>query len=186
MHLVNSDSINALFGIITESGGMELEDHIRYVIASHRDKAKESSMRFRKHDGETPYGIHPVWCGLTILSELSLPKELRYNGALALLYHDFPEDTFAELPDELPEIVTHWISQMTFYGGSVQEMRDIWNKETEVKLFKLYDKVSNTLDGIWMDAEKRKVHNAYLSKLAELAEETYGNLNIVKIARAVC
>jgi len=45
---------------------------------------------------------------------------------------------------------------MTFEGGSEQEIVEIWDKPTEIRLYKLYDKVSNLLDGAWMKDEKRK------------------------------
>ncbi len=55
---------------------------------------------------------------------------------------------------------------------------------------KLYDKVSNLLDGAWMKAEKRQLYIAYLELLCdevepELARRGYIPLNIITIARAI-
>jgi (p)ppGpp synthase/HD superfamily hydrolase len=149
----------------------------------HRDYAKKSSNRTRKWDKKTPYSIHPLWCATTILTETSLPEDMRENGYLALLYHDVLEDTTANLSG-LPEKVNYLIKQMTFKDFSA-EMRAIWTKEPDVKLLKLYDKVSNLLDGSWMNNLKRRIYIDYTRKLAKEVEEIYGNLNIVRIFKSL-
>ena len=55
-----------------------------------------------------------------------------------------------------------------------------------VKLLKLYDKVSNLFDAVWMKDEKWNNLVDYTLKLRQFVLETYGDLNIVKIAGAVC
>ena len=53
------------------------------------------------------------------------------------------------------------------------------------KLLKLYDKVSNLLDGNWMKTEKWNIYVEHTLRLAGDVEHVYGTLNIVKIARAI-
>ena len=74
---------------------------------------------------------------------------------------------------------------MTFEGGSKQEMEEIWGKTGEIKLYKLYDKTSNLLDGSWMDKEKWDSYAAYTRKLSACVEGDYPGLNITRIAREI-
>lgn len=164
---------------------MKLEDHLKIVIKAHRDHSIEPSRSVRRWDKKTPYWTHPIWCAMTLLSETSLPEDLRKEGYLTLLYHDFLEETTVDLPAELPERAKYLIREMTFENESMQEMQEIWNKSSEVKLFKLYDKVSNLMDGAWMNSEKKQKYNEYTRKLTDEVEKIYGNLNIIKIARAI-
>jgi len=55
-----------------------------------------------------------------------------------------------------------------------------------VKLLKLYDKVSIVLDAVWMKDEKWNNLVDYTLNLRQFVLEAYGDLNIVKIAGAVC
>lgn len=159
---------------------------ISYAIESHRDHATKSSKTVRKWDGRTPYGIHPTWCATTLLTETTLPEELRIMGAEALLFHDVLEDTTAELPHLTSHRVRDLVDEMTF-DNSDEEMERVWSRSQECKLLKLYDKVSNLLDGVWMTPEKRAKYVAYTLRLAEEVERDFGpQLNILKIARAVC
>jgi len=162
---------------------MDIGDIIT-IWNAHQEHPKKLSKSFRKWDGKTPYSMHPLWCATTILSETTLDEQTREEGALALLYHDILEDTFEQLPPLLPERVKEIIKQMTFQG-SEQEMKEIWNKPKEIKLYKLYDKVSNLLDASWMDAEKLKKYRDYTYGLAHDVEAQYGNLNIHKLANGL-
>jgi len=164
---------------------VELENHLRIIIKAHRNHSIKLSRSVRKWDKKTPYWIHPIWCATTLLSETSLPENLRKDGYLALLYHDILEETTVHLPVELPERVKYFIKEMSFVNGSAQEMIEIWNKPSEIKLLKLYDKVSNLMDGIWMDSEKKQEYNEYVKKLTDEVEVLYGNLNIIRIAKAI-
>ena len=62
----------------------------------------------------------------------------------------------------------------------------IWERSPEVRLLKLYDMVSNWLDGAWMFSERRTIHRAHIAKLAEDVKQNFGYLNIVQIACALC
>lgn len=177
------ENLNLIFSIQLDN--MKLEDHLKIVIEAHRDYSVERSRSVRKWDKKTPYWIHPVWCATTILFETLLPENLREDGYLALLYHDILEETTIKLPNDLPERVKHFVQQMSFENGSMQEMQEIWSKRPEIKLFKLYDKVSNLMDGMWMDSERKQRHCEYVKRLTDEVESVYGGLNIVKIARAV-
>ena len=164
-----------------------LSNLISYCIKAHAEHPTKPSKAFRKWDEKTPYATHPIWCAMTLLSETSLDETFRMCGAQVLLLHDLIEDTTAPLP----KLFGHWVYQdsikvmvkeMTF-DSSEQEMREIWSKGPAVKLLKLYDKVSNLMDGVWMSPEKRATYKKYVKKLAKEVQKTYGDLNIVRIAK---
>jgi len=160
-----------------------MKDHIEYIIDAHEHHAKKPKKALRYWDMKTPYFIHPLWCATTISTETELDETTRKEGALTLLYHDVVEDTTKPLPDTLSDRVKELVGHMTFEGGSAEEMEKIWEKPIEVKLYKLYDKVSNLLDGAWMKPEKKAKYVAYTKKLCEEVESTYGDLHIVKMAK---
>lgn len=163
---------------------MKLSDHITYIIHAHQQQPQKPLNAYRLWDKRTPYSIHPLWCAITILTETQLPKPLREEGYLTLLYHDLLEDTTAKLPP-LSNNVKKSIRDMTFYEGIDQEIKEIWHKQPKIRLFKLYDKISNLLDGSWMPPELHKKYIDYTEKLLEDVEHNFGSLNIVKIAHAI-
>jgi len=116
-------------------------------------------------------------------------KKRRTECALALLFHDFKEDTTAALPKWLPRGVVGLVNSMTFsgeVGSTAIEMQQIWKRRSIVRLLKLYDKVSNLMDGVWMSDEKWDMQYVpYVLQLATDVEKNYGDLNIVRVARAV-
>ena len=152
-----------------------------YVMKAHTEMAKKEANTVRMWDQRTPYHFHPIWCATTILHETSLPEGIRVDGSQALLYHDILEDTVASLPSWLSERVKGFVEGMTFHS-SEDEWKDLWNRDKEVRLLKVYDKTSNLLDGVWMKPQRRDQHIAHLKKLVADVRENYGNLNILKIA----
>jgi hypothetical protein len=155
-----------------------------YVIAAHDKQAREPRQRFRKWDTATPYAIHPVWCATMLLTETTLPKQLRKHGAIALLQHDLLEDTKAELHPSTNAPERRLIEEMTF-ASFEEEVEQVWKRSPECRLLKCYDKVSNLLDMNWRTG-KRDMYVAYTLRLITEARERYGELNIVKIASAIC
>ena len=164
--------------------------HVDYVIDAHKNHSKKPENAVRRWDGTTPYFMHPLWCATTMITETSLPEQIRETGSLALLYHDVLEDTTAGLLDELPEDVRRLILEMTSEAwavpeGSAIEMQEIWSRSPEARLLKLYDKTSNLLDGVWMPPGKHKAYVDYTRKLADDVRSRYGELNITRIAGAI-
>lgn len=157
---------------------------VSYTCKSHSDLPKKPSKAFRKWDGQTPYSVHPIWCSMMILTETILPESVRFKGSQALLLHDVLEDTSAQLPNNLNQEVVQIVKEMTF-TSSQEEMEQIWEKDPIIKLLKLYDKVSNLLDGTWMDKEKSITYKRYTKKLCKEVKQQYGKLNIVKIAETL-
>ncbi|HEY4515140.1 MAG TPA: hypothetical protein VJJ22_03215 [Candidatus Paceibacterota bacterium] len=155
---------------------------VDYVIDAHTNHAKEPRNVVRKWDSKTPYHIHPIWCATTILTETQLSEEDRVTGAMALLYHDVLEDTTAELPEWLSRGIRNFIGFMTF-ADSTEEMELVWTMEPYVRLLKLYDKVSNLLDGAWMSTGQRAVYENYTAHLCLDAVENFGPLNITRMAK---
>lgn len=175
----------SLFGV------EELLNDLNYVIRAHHTSARQPHKAYRKWDGVTPYSIHPIWCAMMILSEPSLADGMRRNGALALLYHDIAEDTYAPLPSWLSPEVKRMVEGMTFFGGSKEEMEKVWERPQAIRLLKLYDKVHNLLDGrnTWMpkkeDPKYRQKYEGHTLRLCADVERNYGRLNITKLARKI-
>ncbi|HQU07461.1 MAG TPA: hypothetical protein PK539_00145 [Candidatus Paceibacterota bacterium] len=145
---------------------------------------KEPKNAVRKWDGKTPYGVHPVWCAMTVLTEELLPESCRIRLSQALLFHDFREDTDDEVPDSVEDGVSALVDEMTF-RSSDDEMENLWSRSDETKLGKLYDKTFNFLDNSWMSDERKAKHAAHLRRLCDVVQRLYGTLNIVLIARGV-
>lgn len=163
---------------------------ISFCINGHANFSRRSNTR--SWDGKTPYLVHPIWCAMTFLQETKLSKDVvikREECALALLFHDFVEDTILVLPHWLPDCSIGLINQMTFsgeVGSTAIEIEQIWSCSPLVRLLKLFDKVSNLLDGLWMSDEKwNNQYVPYVLRLATDVQGNYGDLNIVRIARAV-
>ena len=150
-------------------------------ISAHNFPVKPSKA-VRKWDGKTPYSVHPIWCATMILHETALAEDIRVDGSQALLFHDVLEDTLAELPNYLSDRVKKLVQDMTF-ESSDEEMLKVWDKPIEVKLFKLYDKVSNLMDASWMSPEKLRKYREYTNRLTQEVQTHYGELNIVKLAK---
>ncbi len=168
------------------SGLMNLRpDDLNFIHLAHQKHPKEGKKAFRKWDRRTPYFVHPVWCATTILTETRLNEKTRLEGYYTLLYHDVLEDTLLELPSNLDTRIKELVMHMTFEGGSKQEMQEIWQKPKEVRLYKLYDKVSNLLDSSWMDLEKKREYLNYVGRLSFDVKTNYGELNIVRIAHSL-
>lgn len=161
-----------------------MQNDIKYIIDAHKKFPKKPAYAYRKWDQKTPYSIHPIWCSMTILTEWKLPKRIRKDGYLTLLYHDVLEDTKQKLPEKLSIRVKQYVADMS-YLDIEDEMVHIWEKEKAVRLFKLYDKVSNLLDSPWMNKKQKNAYIAYTQKLLTDVEENYGNLNITQIAKSI-
>lgn len=159
---------------------------IDYVMRAHSVHALSPKKAVRLWDGTTPYYIHPFWCATTFLTEMTLPADLRRDGSIALLYHDVLEDTCAGLPDWLSGRQAELVHALTFPGGTAQEIAEVWGRQPDVRLMKLYDKVSNVLDGGWMSVEKAKIYRGYVQRLLDDVVTSFGeHLVIVALARGV-
>lgn len=160
---------------------LDLQKHIDWVINAHQKHPKKPGNALRFWDMKTPYAIHPIWSAMTILTETRLDEKTRYNGALTLLYHDVLEDTNKKLPSSLTSEVKQQVQNMTFKDIS-EEMEHVWKKGNYIILLKLYDKVSNLMDSVWMKEKEAKEYKDYTRKLCQAVLKHYGNLNITKIA----
>lgn len=161
-----------------------LSTAITFVIDAHANHPIAPRKAFRKWNVTTPYSAHPIWCGMCIAHELTLPNDLRERGTYILLFHDVLEDTSAGLPKGLSEEIVEGIQGMTFESFD-EEMELVWGRTREIRLLKLYDKVSNLLDGNFKP-ERRKQYIAYTRRLLVDVLSNYGDLNITRIATAIC
>ena len=163
----------------------QLAEAISHAILAHSKFAKGERDKVRFSDMVTPYSVHPIWCAMTLLAETALPEEVRQIGYQALLWHDTLEDTTLPLPQDAKDAVKLLVEEMTF-SSFKEEKERLWGRSDMAKLLKLYDKVSNLLDGRWMSARKWNDYVDHTLKLMAFVEKHYGELNIVRIARAVC
>jgi hypothetical protein len=139
---------------------------------------------YRRADWKTPYSVHPIWCAMTIACEYALPEPLRQWGVEVLFFHDVVEDTNFVLPTTMSPEVLEGIKAMTFESYDA-ECEHIWEAQQEIRLLKLYDKVSNLLDAGWMSKKKLEQYKTYTRKLAVDVKNNFGDLNIVRIAFAM-
>lgn len=170
---------------VTEELASEILSSIQFMVDAHTHHPKTEKDAVRFWDNKTPYIIHPTWCAMTLLTETTLPEQLRFEGYQALLWHDVLEDTtITELPDKTSKNVIRFVQHMTFSSFS-EEIKNIWLKDKEIQLFKLYDKTSNLLDGTWMNENKWNQYVEFTLQLMENVQSEYGELNIVKIAKGI-
>lgn len=161
----------------------EIVRAIDYANFAHTENAKTPRDMIRFHDECTPYLVHPLWCAATLLQEAMLPLHLRQLGYLVLLWHDILEDCTVKLPHDIPPEIEQMVKQMTF-ASFTDEVENLWDRPIEIKLFKLYDKVSNLMDAK-LSVEK---WNRYVDHTLRLSREVclkYGKLNIVKFAEVI-
>lgn len=164
----------------------QLAAAIQHTVRAHSHFANTPRDVVRLWDQQTPYAIHPIWCAMTLLAETTLPTNIRYHGYPALLWHDTLEDTTLPLPAECDPVVRRLVEEMTFRNLD-DEFVNVWTRSGTAKLLKLYDKVSQFLDGTLLSDTRWNPLLAYTHKLQAFAELRYGSeLNILKIARAVC
>jgi len=162
----------------------EILHSIQFMVNAHIHHPKTEKDAVRFWDNKTPYIIHPTWCAMTLLTETTLSEDLRFLGYQALLWHDVLEDTtMNELPDGTHNTVCQYVGNMTFTSFD-EEVQNIWSKDKEIQLFKLYDKTSNLLDGTWMTDNKLNRYKEFTKKLMNKVQDEYGQLNIVKIAKS--
>lgn len=169
----------------TQDYADQLGAAIQHAIRAHTYFPKTPRDAVRLWDHQTPYVVHPIWCAMTLLTETSLPEQIRYPGAIALLWHDTLEDTDLPLPEQTQPLVRMLVEEMTFVNLD-QEFELVWQRSETTRLLKLYDKVSQLLDGIWIKDARWNQIIAHTQKLEQFVVTTYGQLNIVKIARSVC
>ncbi|MFL5803378.1 MAG: hypothetical protein ACJ8CR_16755 [Roseiflexaceae bacterium] len=163
----------------------ELAAAIQYTIRAHSKFSNTPREAVRLWDSVTPYAIHPIWCATTVLTETTLPESIRYPGYLALLWHDILEDTQLGLPPDVRPEVRTLVEEMTFVNFE-DELARLWERSDTTKLLKLYDKTSILLDAAWMSDARWNLVVEHTQKLLAFVLPNYGELNIVRMARAIC
>ena len=159
-----------------------LNKHIQNCWEIHRGQT-------RKHDNATPYAVHPIWCAMSLLQEENLPLNLRQKGAIALLYHDGLEgvgnsELTKKFLKDRPDILKI-VEEMTF-EDIYDEDKNIWQKDDFILFLKLYDKVSNMLDGNWMEFPKDYFYEHYIETLTDALDGTsFRNTKIIEISRGL-
>lgn len=170
---------------------IEFDEMIQYLQLawdSHQHHAKTPEDLVRRHDDTTPYFVHPAWAAMSIMQEPSLPLGMRWMGFRVLTLHDVLEDTTQGIPEWVPLEVRENVKLMSF-GSLSAERKEVWSRSESIRLFKLYDKASNLLDGAWMDSREagyRQSYEQYASRLAGDVERVFGELNICRIVKVIC
>lgn len=153
------------------------------VMLIHSEFARTPEKAFRRFDGVTPFGIHPVMGGLLILHEENLREKKRVTMATAFFGHDFKEDTTKRLPAwaRKPE-VKKLILGMTFKKGE-DKFVEVWNRGNSVILLSFYDNVLNLMCAKKMKAERRAEYRKQVRRQLVYLEPRYPRLEIFKIAK---
>ncbi len=162
----------------------QIVESVEFIRLAHMEFPKSEHDMIRFHDRSTPYIVHPIFCAMAILAEPQLDENTRLIGYQALLFHDVLEDTTATLPTDINPEVKDLVQLMTFDSFQT-ECRDVWSRPPLIRLLKLYDKTSNLLDGSHMNIPKWNAHVDFTCKLRADVEANFGELNIVKISRAI-
>ncbi len=145
----------------------------------------EQKNQFRRWDGKTPFGVHPILLAMLFLNEESLPEEFRVRGAKALFAHDIPEDTTAELPTwatDDPQVL-RLIKELTFNDG-VDKFKEMWNRSSDAIILLLFDVTMNMTCRGKIRQERLAEYKAHMPKHIAYVEKYYPNLEILKIAKA--
>lgn len=169
----------------TQAYADQLGGAIAHAIQAHTHFPNTPRDAVRLWDQQTPYVIHPIWCAMTLLTETKLTADIRYPGAIVLLWHDTLEDTQLPLPEHTQPLVRQLVQEMTFMSLD-EEFERLWERSNTTKLLKLYDKVSQFLDGIWLKDERWNQLVQHTRRLEQFVVSTYGELNIVKLSRTLC
>ena len=166
--------------------GTQLADMIKFVLSAHQDHSKIPSKAFRRFDGKTPFGIHPVWAALTFFHEENLNEDIRVRGTKALLGHDLTEDTTVELPAWCMEAGVKELIDALSYTTKDEKFTEVWNRGDEALLLAAYDVTGNLMNQTGFDStERRERYALHVQKIIESVEKKWGQLNIVKIAKGL-
>jgi hypothetical protein len=153
------------------------------VTRLHARYPTEPKRATRKHDGRTPYGVHPTLAVSAILHERALSPKERLCGALTLAFHDVLEDTTAPLPPWVPAHIVEYIAAMCF-ESSTHEMETVWSRTPFIRMCKLYDKWSNLYDTS-MKPESLLRYCRYARALSESVRAEYPELVVHALVDAV-
>ena len=146
---------------------------------------REPEKAFRRFDGVTPYGVHPVLLAMFLLNEESLPEEFRVRGAKALLAHDLIEDTTAELPSWVKDSpdASPLVHGLTF-SKRENKFVEIFNRGEEVILLGFFDNTFNLTATGRMKTERLAEYREGVRGHLAYIEPRYPRLEIVKMAKA--
>jgi len=147
---------------------------ISLTIALHAIYPKKRENKVRKHDGITPFYVHPIGMALWILEDNNgIDFATRFLAANIALFHDILEDTTITKEDlkvrlesiygdkDFVDKIIYYIDECTIVGSS----RDEYNYLRENEKFideiiwyvKLVDKIFNLFGSIEMFAKKNKL-----------------------------
>lgn len=162
-------------------------------------QVREPKFAKRTHDGATSALWHALWAASQVMHELALPRNTRIVGLYTELLHDVREDSdiskhqfddYCRQRFDCGRWVAGYVDTMThksfllqakaYYGGTAGPL---------TKLFTLYDKVSNLMDGTWMSVELLSEYLRFVEWLLDEVSRDYaeiaGSLWIIPFARAV-
>jgi len=155
------------------------------VFRLHSEHAKTPEKRFRRFDGKTPFGVHPVLGGMLILHEELLPEKTRETGAKAFFGQDFKEDTDADLPRwaKEPE-VERLIDELTFTEDE-NKFDKIWERSEEAILLSFYDNVINLMCVGKVKQRRLTYCKRKIREHMKYIKSRWGRLEIVRLAEGL-
>ena len=165
----------------------EMRRYLELSWDGHQNHPLSAQKSVRRHDGVTPYAVHPRLAADLFISEPRLNLELRWLGWRALVLHDFLEDTCLGFPPWVPSEVQELVRELTFEGFE-EEQNLIWGRSETAQLLKLYDKATNLFDGSWMfnrGVGYRIRYLGFAQRLADAAEIKHGLLVAIQLVRGL-
>jgi len=159
----------------------KLKRLLDFVYSAHQEHNTRKDFR---QDGKVPFIAHPIWCAFTLLNDQRVPFEEREIGYQVLLLHDVLEDTSLKIPADIDPKVLEYVQEMTH--NTWMEEQDIEGKSPFIKLLKLCDKVASLYDQtVSKEPQKRREWRALTRKLLKDVEDHYGEIRLVRLAKAV-
>ncbi|MDO8512404.1 MAG: hypothetical protein Q7S57_03970 [bacterium] len=165
----------------------EFKKLIDFAYEAHELNINDHGWTTRQR-GMVPFVVHPIWCALMLLNDLSLPKEQRELGFHVLLLHDVVEDTTLPLPQDLSEEVVRLVGEMT-YKNFDEEKTLVPYKSTFIQFLKVIDKVATIYDNFGddniMKPERKKEWRQYTELLLKNTEADFGHTQSYKVAKLI-
>lgn len=120
-----------------------------------------------------------------LLNDTRIPFKQREVGFEALLLHDVLEDTNLGIPEWIESKVRKLVEEMTFKSFE-QEVRELKNKSTFIKLLKLVDKLGTMYEeGIGGSSKRRAGWKELTAKLLKDVEKEYGDIRVVQVGKSI-
>lgn len=164
----------------------ELKKYLDFAYKAYQENNITNQVYRQK--GKIPYMIHPLGSAMLLIADTKIPYKERELGFKILILHDVLEDTSLKLPVWVEEKVKKGVEEMTYLEDESLEnkMRWVWSKNYFYKMLILYDAFwtlyEKHVDG---PIKRQKMWQKGILTLAKEVEKDYGEIQIVKISKAI-